>query len=96
MMKKLMVALVAATLIAGTVSTPAANPARGGFMGFVAGCLFGVRAGAAYNDGKEIHWREWVQLVPIANIVFAVWNGIDGANGWTSKDYATQYGNAYY
>ena len=95
-MKKLMVLMVAVALLAGTWSAPAVNPQRGGFMGFIAGCCFGVRTGAAYNDGKEIHWREWVMLVPIANIVFAVWNGLDGANGWTSKDYATQYGTSYY
>jgi hypothetical protein len=96
MMKKLLVALVAATLIAGTVSTPAANPTRGGVMGFIAGCCFGVRAGAAYNDGKEIHWREWVMLVPIAGFVCSIWNGIDGNNGMQTKDYAAKYGAAYY
>lgn len=95
-MKKWMIVVAMAAMLAGTVSAPAVNPQRGGIMGFIAGCCFGVRSGAAYNDGKEVHWREWVQLVPVASIVFAVWNGIDGANGWTSKDYATQYGNAYY
>ncbi|MCA1808229.1 MAG: hypothetical protein LC725_02025, partial [Lentisphaerae bacterium] len=69
---------------------------RGGLMGFIAGCCFGIRAGGAYNDGKEIHWREWVMLIPVANFVFAIWNGIDGANGTTTSDYATQYGTAFY
>ena len=35
-------------------------------------------------------------LVPIANIVFSVWNGIDGANGMQTKDYAQKYGANYY
>ena len=46
-MKKLMIAAVAAAMIAGTLSVPAINPQRGGLMGFVAGCCFGVRSGAA-------------------------------------------------
>ena len=96
-MKKLAILALAGALIAGTASsTLAVNAQRGGLMGFVAGCCFGVRAGAAYNDGKEIHWREWVRLVPIVSIVVAIWDGIDGANGVTSKDYAKQYGETYY
>jgi hypothetical protein len=69
---------------------------RGGVMGFIAGCCFGVRAGADYNSGKEIHWREWVMLIPYVNIVFAIWNGVDGANGMTRAQYAEQYGSTYY
>ena len=65
---------------------------RGGFMGFLAGCLFGVRSAAAYNDGKNIHWREWITLIPFVGI----WNGIDGASGVTTKDYASKYGSAFY
>ena len=96
-MKKLAILALAGALIAGTASsTLAVNAQRGGLMGFVAGCCFGVRAGAAYNDGKEIHWREWIMLVPIANIVCAIWTGIDGMNGMTTKDYAAQYGTSYY
>jgi hypothetical protein len=32
----------------------------------------------------------------VVNIVFAVWNGIDGMNGMTTADYAKQYGSMYY
>ena len=96
-MKKLIACVLIVALLGASVDTFAAKGSgRGGFMGFIAGCCFGIRSGGEYNSGKEIHWREWVMLIPIANIVFAVWNGIDGANGWTTKDYATQYGNAYY
>ncbi len=96
-MKRMIVALLIAALISGLVlETQAINEQRGGVMGFIAGCCFGIRSGAAYNDGKEIHWREWIMLIPIANIVFAIWNGIDGANGMTSADYAKKYGSAYY
>jgi len=96
-MKKLIACLMLGIVLAGsTVTAPAMNDQRGGMMGFIAGCCFGIRSGAAYNDGKEIHWREWVMLVPIANWVFAIWNGVDGANGMTSADYQKKYGTSYY
>ena len=96
-MKKIIAStLVALVLLGSTTSTLAINENRGGLMGFIAGCCFGIRAGAAYNDGKEIHWREWVGLIPYVNIVFFIWNGIDGANGMTSKDYVKKYGAAFY
>jgi hypothetical protein len=98
-MKKVIACLlIAAFVLVGVIPAQAAGPGagRGGLMGFIAGCCFGLRAGAAYNDGKEIHWREWVMLVPFVGFVVAIWNGIDGANGVTSKDYAAQYGAMYY
>lgn len=96
-MRKAILWLVMAGLLLGTVTpTMAVNEQRGGLMGFIAGCCFGIRAGAAYNDGKEIHWREWVMLVPYVNIVFAIWNGVDGANGMQTSDYAKKYGSMFY
>lgn len=98
MKNKFILMLVAAVLLLGSVNTSMANAPerRGGLMGFIAGCCFGIRAGAAYNDGKEIHWREWVLLIPYVNIVFTIWNGIDGANGMQNSDYVTKYGAAFY
>ena len=96
-MKKIAAGILAALVLLGsTTSTLAVNEQRGGVMGFIAGCCFGIRAGAAYNDGKEIHWREWVGLIPYVNVVFYIWNGIDGANGMTTKEYASKYGSAFY
>lgn len=98
-MKKLIAGLLLAAMLLSTVGSTSAlavNTNRGGVMGFIAGCCFGIRAGAAYNDGKEIHWREWVMLVPFASIVFAIWNGVDGANGMQTSDYTKAYGAAYY
>ncbi|MEI7903465.1 MAG: hypothetical protein WCK89_24770 [bacterium] len=96
-MKKVLAAVLVALVLLGSVSPAVAvNEQRGGVMGFIAGCCFGIRAGAAYNDGKEIHWREWVMLIPYVNIVFAIWNGIDGANGMTSSDYVKKYGASFY
>ena len=96
-MRKAMICLMLVVFLGSTLGTSwAINEQRGGVMGFIAGCCFGIRAGAAYNDGKEIHWREWVKLIPYVNIVFSIWDGIDGTNGMTSADYAKKYGAAYY
>lgn len=96
-MKKIIICGLAALMLSFSVNTASAlNENRGGLMGFIAGCCFGIRAGAAYNDGKEIHWREWVMLIPYANIVFVIWNGIDGANGMSTANYALKYGSAFY
>ena len=96
-MKKVVACLMVAMLVLLAVA-PAASAAsgRGGFMGFIAGCCFGVRAGAAYNDGKDLHFREWCTIIPYVGIVFSIWNGIDGAQGSTTSDLATQYGATYY
>ncbi len=97
-MKKVVACLMAGLVLLSVAGTSglAINENRGGLMGFIAGCCFGIRAGAAYNDGKEIHWREWVLLIPVANIVFAIWNGIDGANGMTTADYTKAYGSSFF
>jgi hypothetical protein len=96
-MKKIIACLLVFAFLGATVPSFAAkSQGRGGFMGFIAGCCFGIRAGSAYNDGKEIHWREWVLLIPVAGLVFAIWNGIEGYNGVTTKDLAARYGAMYY
>jgi hypothetical protein len=69
---------------------------KGGPMGFLIGCCFGIRSGAAYNDGKDLHWREWALIIPIAGYVVAILNGLDGMNGLTTKDMAKQFGANYY
>ncbi|MDD2239041.1 MAG: hypothetical protein PHO14_09810 [Kiritimatiellae bacterium] len=68
----------------------------GGFMGFLVGCCFGIRSGAAYNDGKALHWREWGMIIPFVGIVVAIMNGLDGMNGMTTADMAAQYGANFY
>jgi len=93
-MKKL--AMMCAVLLMLATSIPAHAGGRGGFMGFIAGCCFGLRTGGDYNEGKEIHWREWIMVVPIANLVFAVWTGIEGYQGKTTSDYASEYGSSFY
>jgi len=96
-MRKWMVSLMVGMLLAGsTLTASAMNENRGGLMGFIAGCCFGMRAGADYNDGKEIHWREWVRIIPVADIFFVIWNGVDGVNGMTTADYTKAYGASFF
>jgi hypothetical protein len=97
-MKKAIAILLVGILLTSGISTTASasGQGRGGLMGFIAGCCFGLRAAGDYNEGKEIHWREWVMLVPYVNIVFAIWNGIDGASGKTRSEYASEYGAVFY
>ena len=98
-MKKTM-ACILAVLMALMAFAPAASAAEGkgegGVMGFVVGCCFGARSAAAYNDGKNLHWKEWGQLIPIFSIVVCVVNGVDGWNGLTTADMAAKYGAQYY
>ncbi|MBN1268873.1 MAG: hypothetical protein JXB04_04745 [Kiritimatiellae bacterium] len=101
-MKKSIAVLLVVALLASSVGTYAAERTRGGFMGFIAGCCFGIRAAAAYNDGKDIHWREWIHMIGVipyvglVAIIFNIWDGIDGANGVTTAEYAQRYGAMYY
>ena len=96
-MKKWIACWLAVLMLGMSVGQVSAiNENRGGLMGFVAGCCFGIRAAGEYNEGKEIHWREWICLIPYISIVFAIWNGVDGANGFSTKDYAKKYGSTFY
>jgi len=93
-MAGLMVVLM--LLLAVAPAASAAATGRGGFMGFIAGCCFGIRAGNAYNDGKDLHWREWCTIIPYVGLIFSIWNGVDTAQGKTLADLAAEYGATYY
>lgn len=95
MKKSIMVLMITALILtAGSIqANDASAKGRGGVMGFIAGCCFGTRAGGDYNSGKEICWREWVRVFvwPLM-----IWDGIEGAQGMTTADYAKTYGSNYY
>ena len=88
--------LLVVVLLLGVMPVQAGAQGRGGFMGFIAGCCFGIRAGLDYNDGSEIHWREWCRLIPYAGIIFALWDGVDGYQGKTRSDFVSQYGDSFF
>jgi hypothetical protein len=62
----------------------------GGFMGFLVGCCLGPRVAGEYNEGKKIHWREWVHLVA------SPWAAYEGYKGKTHSDYVNQYGSEFF
>jgi hypothetical protein len=105
-MKKLIGGLLVAVMVLGAISpsAEAAEKERGGFVGLLVGCCFGVRAAGDYNSGKDIHFREWVPLavsfIPycggVISLGFHLWDGIDGAQGKTRAEYAEQYGSTYF
>lgn len=92
------VAILMVVLMALMVWTPSAIAAhgQGGVPGFLVGCCFGIRSAGAFNEGKDLHWREWILIIPLANFYGMIVNGIDGMNGMTTSDLANQYGSNYY
>ena len=95
-MKKILAVGLAAVVLLMSAGPVSAGEGRGGFMGLIAGCCFGIRAAGEYNEGKDIHWREWGTIIPYVGIIFTIWNGIDSASGITSADLAAKYGSAFY
>lgn len=94
-MKKIaMLLVVLMALFAITPATMARD--NGGLAGGIIGCCFGVRSAAAYNDGKDLHWREWIRVIPFASIVGVVFDAVDGMNGTNTANLASQYGSNYY
>lgn len=98
-MKKIIACMLVALFTAATM-VPAhaakSKEPRGGVAGFFVGCCFGIRAAADFNDGKNLHWRDWTPIVPYVGIIFNVWNGVDGASGTTTKDLSELYGSRFY
>lgn len=98
-MKKIVVGLMVAVLLLGAVPLSQAQDTatgRGGFGGFLVGCCFGIRTAGQWNEGKDIHWREWCRIIPYVGIVFAIWDGVEGAQGRTTNSLVGEYGANFY
>ncbi len=100
-MKKVVGMVLVLTLVASVLapmSAQALNTERepGGVPAFFIGCCFGLREGSEWNEGADLHWREWCTLIPYAGIVFAIWNGVDCANGITAHEFAEQNAANWY
>jgi len=69
----------------------------GGVAPFIIGCCWGLREGTQWNEGAQMHWREWVRfpLNPIA-FIFAIWDGIECAGGITAHQWAEKNGANWY
>ncbi len=99
-MKKIVTFCLLVTLIVGICPsvTDAAHSRRepGGVQAFFIGCCLGLRIGLEWNEGADVHWREWCMLIPGVSAVMAVWSGMDCAKGMTAHQWANQNGANWY
>ena len=95
-MKKLVVIALAAFLAIGMMPQADVEAKPGGFGGLLVGCCFGVRTAGEWNEGKDLHFRDWGRLIPFVNIVLFVWDGVQGYEGITTADLAAEYGANYF
>lgn len=89
-MKKLVMMAALTALLA--VPSFAAEKDRGGLVGGIYGCCFGVRGAAAYNDGKDVVTMEWVDAILTGHI----WAFIKGYQGTTTADLRKAYGASFF
>ena len=80
MKKSLAIALAAVITLAAVPTTRAEG--RGGIVGGLVGCCFGIRSAAAYNEGKSISVREWLDFFYVGRI----WAAFEGYNGTTTSE----------
>ena len=64
----------------------------GGVPAFFIGCCWGIRVGTEWNEGADLHWREWGRIIPVVGFVCAIWDGVDCANGMTAHQWAEKNG----
>lgn len=96
-MKKLAIALVMSALfMSSSLTAEAQYDGRGGIGGLLVGCCFGVRTAGAFNEGKDLHFREWARIIPYVGAIFAIWDGIEGAQGMTTTKLRQSYGAQFY
>ncbi len=96
MKKWIWMAVFAGLLIGMTAQAETRTTNRGGVGGLLVGCCFGIRTAGQWNEGKDLHFRDWGRLIPFVNIVLVVWDGIQGYEGITTSDLAREYGSSYY
>lgn len=81
------------TLIPANTLAATSSREPGGALAFLIGFLFGPREGTEWNEGRNIHWREWAPFICCG---FAIWNGVDCAGGMTTRDFAEKNGANWY
>ncbi len=98
-MKKVAVFICLAVALLALAPAPAdakVNRQPGGIPAFFIGCCWGLREGTEWNEGADLHWREWMRIVPYVNIVFALWDAIECGQGMTAHDWAAKNGANWY
>jgi len=96
--KVILACLIAAFLVALSPLSSHAKVDRtpGGIPAFLVGCCWGIREGTEWNEGADMHWREWLRIIPYAGIVFMIWDGVDCGKGMGAHDWATKNGANWY
>lgn len=77
---------------------PQAQAARepGGIPAFFIGCCWGLREGTEWNEGADMHWREWGRIIPVVGFILGVWDGVECYEGITAHEWAEQNGANWY
>lgn len=94
--RHLIIVAALAVMMASTSVQAQLAPGRAGMGGFFVGCCLGLRTGVAWNEGKQLHWREMVRFIPYVGAVIGIWDGIECAQGLTSADLQQRYGSMFY
>jgi len=63
---------------------------------FLVGFCLGPRTQIDYAQGKDFHWREIGRVIPYIGVIFAIWDGVDGAGGRGRADLQQAYGASYF
>ena len=85
--------VIGAMMIAMAASTTfAAEQGKGGLMGGLYGCCFGMRGAAAYNDGLRASTMEWIDVLLLGHI----YSAILGFDGTTTADLRSEHGDRCY
>ena len=97
-LRKLSVLVLASVMLLAVPMQVQAQAAsgRGGVAGFLVGCCFGVRTAGQFNAGKDLHFRDWGRIIPYVGTIFAIWDGIEGAQGTTTSNLQASYGAQYF
>ena len=90
--------LLAGSLLSLSPANSDAKVSRepGGLPAFIIGCCWGLREGTEWNEGADMHWREWLRIVPYVNIVIGIWDGVECYQGITAHEWAKKNGANWY
>ena len=88
--------LVLALSLGATLSHAKVEREAGDIPASFVGCCWGIREGTEWNEGADLHWREWMRAVPFVNIIIAVWDGADCYTGISAREWARKNGANWY
>ncbi len=90
------IAMILTTLAIAPAEARNTSRTPGGVPAFLIGCCWGLRVGTEWNEGADLHWREWFRIIPYVNLVIGIWDGVECYGGITAHDWAAQNGANWY